>query len=127
MTREYGHDRDSKLPPYQPSESASSRGGSASNARSRPEPQEDYDEPPQRDRRGAYALQVQRACSNALRSIQQDNQITASSWAEPLTAAPAAISVMAFLMKTAANPHAAGCTIESLEVMNGNEKVGQLT
>src|SRR3954451_6098469 len=48
--------------------------------------------------RGRYAVQVQKACRNALREVRKDNMLVTSEWAEPLTAAPIAISVMAFLI-----------------------------
>jgi hypothetical protein len=74
------------------------------------------------DSRSAYAMQVQRACSNALRLVKQDNDLATSAWAEPLTAAPTAISVMAFLLKTAANRKVAGLTISSQSVKDEKQK-----
>ena len=81
-----------------------------------------------RDPRAAYALQVQRACKTALQRVKQNNMLANSNWAEPLTAAPTAISVMAFLLKTAADKKAAGLTVASVDVKDeqGIEVVGKL-
>jgi hypothetical protein len=51
-----------------------------------------------------------------------------SNWAEPLTAAPTAISVMAFLLKTAANKKVAGLGVSSTEVKDeqGKKVIGSL-
>jgi hypothetical protein len=79
------------------------------------------------DDHSRYALQVQRSCKEALRRMKQDNVLAHSNWAGPLTAAPAAISAMAFLLKTAANRKAVGLTVSSTDVKDpqGN-KVGEL-
>jgi hypothetical protein len=68
------------------------------------------------DPRAEYALQLQSACKTALKRLKQNNMLANSNWAEPLTAAPTAISVMAFLLKTAADKKAAGLTVASVEV-----------
>lgn len=80
------------------------------------------------DPRGAYALQVQRACKDAVREVKQNSMLAESNWAEPLTAAPTAISVMAFLLKTAANKKVAGLGVSSTEVRDekGKNLVGTL-
>jgi hypothetical protein len=79
--------------------------------------------------RGRYAKQVQRACRNALREVKKDNMLVTSEWAEPLTAAPIAISVMAFLIKTAADKKVAGLPVKNQIITKGeegNEIVGRL-
>ena|ERR1700753_1638478 len=79
------------------------------------------------DDRSRYVLQVQKSCKDALRRVKQDNALAHSNWAGPLTAAPAAISAMAFLLKTAANRKAVGLTVGSTIVQDpqGN-KLGEL-
>ncbi|KIW00834.1 uncharacterized protein PV09_07594 [Verruconis gallopava] len=78
--------------------------------------------------RGRYAKQVQRACRRALREVKKDNILANSDWAEPLEAAPTAISVMAFLIKTAADKKVAGLEVKSTKIMNeqGTLQVGTL-
>jgi hypothetical protein len=79
------------------------------------------------DNRAAYAKQLQRACKTALQRVKQDNVLANSTWAEPLAAAPAAISVMAFLLKTAADKKVAGLTVSDLVVKDVEGKdIGKL-
>lgn len=80
------------------------------------------------DPRATYALQVQRACKTTLQRVKQNNMLANSNWAAPLTAAPTAISVMAFLLKTAADKKAAGLTVASVDVKDttGKKVVGTL-
>ncbi|KAH7088202.1 hypothetical protein FB567DRAFT_333287 [Paraphoma chrysanthemicola] len=80
------------------------------------------------DRRGRYAKQLQRASKDALQRVKQNTLLVNSGWAEPLTAAPAAISVLAFIMKTAASKKVAGLPVSSRDVFDekGIEKVGKL-
>lgn len=51
-----------------------------------------------------------------------------SEWSDPLTTAPTAISVMAFLLKTAGDKQVAGLKISSLEIMDrkGKKTIGML-
>lgn len=81
-----------------------------------------------RSRQGAYALQVQRACKKALQEVKRENMLGNVEWAEPLEAAPTAISVMAFLIKTAADKKVAGLPVRSMEVLSedGTKILGQL-
>lgn len=81
-----------------------------------------------RSSRGRYAKQVQRACRKALREVKKDNMLVNNDWAEPLEAAPTAISVMAFLIKTAADKKVAGLEVKSVEIMDekGTQQVGTL-
>ncbi|OAL46817.1 hypothetical protein IQ07DRAFT_682939 [Pyrenochaeta sp. DS3sAY3a] len=78
--------------------------------------------------RGRYAKQVQKACRQALKTAKRENVLMNSEWAAPLEAAPTAIIVMAFLIKTAANEKVAGLEVKSTEVMDetGMEHVGTL-
>lgn len=76
-----------------------------------------------RDPRAAYAKEVQRVCKDALRRVKQTNMFADSNWAGPLTAAPIAISVMAFLLKTAADKKVAGLPMDRLNVMDTTGKV----
>ncbi|KAF4454852.1 hypothetical protein F53441_2722 [Fusarium austroafricanum] len=79
------------------------------------------------DPRAMYAKQVQRACKTAWKQVTEDNALASSSWAAPLAAAPTAISVMAFLLKTAADKKAAGITVSDLVVKSEKgEKLGEL-
>jgi hypothetical protein len=85
-----------------------------------------YDSPP--DRRAKYALQIQRASDLALRKLEQNPLLQDSEWCQPLLAAPTAISVMAFLLKAAADKRVAGLEISSLEVKDdkGSNTIGKL-
>ncbi|KAH7077657.1 hypothetical protein BKA63DRAFT_564232 [Paraphoma chrysanthemicola] len=85
-------------------------------------------ETPTHDRRGSYATQLQRASKVALQRVKQNTLLANSGWAEPLTAAPAAISVLAFIIKTAASKKVAGLPVSSRDVFDekGVEKVGKL-
>jgi hypothetical protein len=56
-----------------------------------------------RNARALYARQIQRAAQQAIQRVKQHTLIAQSGWSEPLTVAPLAISVMAFLLKTAAD------------------------
>ena len=81
-----------------------------------------------RDRQAETAIQLQRACKMAIQRVTQNNMLANSDWAAPLTAAPSAISVMAFLLKTAADKKAAGLTVVSTSITkdNGIDVIGTL-
>jgi hypothetical protein len=81
---------------------------------------------PTRDRRAQTALVLQKACKAAVQRVRQNNMLANSKWAEPLTAAPTAISVMAFLLKTASDKRAAGLKVGSTEVKDGLTVIGEL-
>ena len=70
------------------------------------------------DRRAAYTFSVQKACNQALLRVKQNVVLVNSNWAAPLAAAPSAISVMAILLKTAAEKNAAGLEIGDVVVKN---------
>ncbi|KAH8645552.1 hypothetical protein BGZ61DRAFT_542705, partial [Ilyonectria robusta] len=114
----YGATNDGQPPTYE----ASSAGDSSHDP-----PADDHQRAWPRDPRVVYARQVQRACKTAWKQVTEDNALANSSWAAPLAAAPTAISVMAFLLKTAADRKAAGITVSDLVIKteDGTE-VGKL-
>lgn len=81
-----------------------------------------------RDARALYARQLQQASRTAMSNLQNDSLLANSTWITPLTAAPAAISVMAFLLKTSSNPKVAGMTVSTLEVHDekNTQELGKL-
>lgn len=79
-----------------------------------------------RDRKADYALSLQKACTNALQRVKNNEIIANTSWAAPLAAAPSAISTMAILLKAADKEAAAGLEIESQDVLEAGKPVGRL-
>jgi hypothetical protein len=80
------------------------------------------------DKKGLYALTLQKACNVALQRVKNNNVIANTNWASPLATAPSAISTMAILLKAAEKEAAAGLEIESREVkdLEGTTIVGSL-
>ena len=81
---------------------------------------------PPRDKKADYTLILQNACASALQRMKSNEIIANSSWADPLAAAPLAISTMAILLKAADKEAAGGLEIESQDVLEDGKPVGRL-
>jgi hypothetical protein len=76
-----------------------------------------------RDEYSEYALAVQTAANNAVRSIKGKSELQGLAWATPLSAAPSAVGTMAILFKTASAKAAAGLPVTSRDIKDGTGQV----
>ncbi len=81
---------------------------------------------PPREKKADYTLSLQNACASAVQPMKSNEIIANSSWADPLAAAPLAISTMAILLKAADMQAAGGLEIESQDVLEDGKPVGRL-
>lgn len=78
-------------------------------------------------RHGTYAQEVQRACADALRNVQEHRRLGGDAWAEPLIGALASTSTMVLLLRTTVDPHVEALTLSPLAVLDARgHEVGRL-
>jgi hypothetical protein len=66
--------------------------------------------------REAYAISLQKSCSEVVQRIRTSTMLVNTEWASPLTAAPNAIAIMAICLKTAAASEVADLQMTELNV-----------
>ncbi len=78
------------------------------------------------DPRLAYAKAVQKSAYSEIQSLRSRKELRSTEWAASLEAAPAAVCIMAILLKTASKKEAAGLEVKTRDITANGEVIGEL-